>query len=201
MEDWDNLQKNRPARYFVHSIEDGKLRITFDSEIFKTEKGDEDILGNVWGKEWSKVEAKVIIKGQPKIYSLGGEGWSFINDFIACCRNNEIAPEKLPGCVFDITRTGDWTQEIEYVGRESEITGKDKPTLELSDKLINDAKEVLSTLKENSPDLVSLGLSKPDFIKVMSIRGKIKSSDTERLIPELEKNKDIEIKDDKILIL
>lgn len=197
-QDWDVIQQSRPARYFVQSIEDGDLRVTFKSEMFVTEKGDEDILGNVWDKEWDKIEARAIVRGEPKIYSFGGRGWSFSNDFIDICRANDIPPENLPGCTFIITKTGDWTQEFKYVGREDGVKSDTSNNIEIKENILRDAKEVINNLKENSPDLVAIGLSKEDFLKVAKIRGKINPTDMEKILPELEKQSLITFKDNKI---
>ena len=192
--DWDAIQKKRPARYFIQSVADGTLRVIFDSEIFTTERGDQDSLGNVWDKIWTKAEAK--------IFSFGGTEWTFLNQFIEVCKANEITPEQVPNKVFDITRTGDWEQEIVYVGEESNLDKlKKDDSIKISEDLVRDAKEVIANLKENSPDLVSLGFNKPDFIKVMSIRGKLKSHETEAILPELEKQKILKVEGDRINVL
>jgi len=208
IEDWDTIQKNRPARYFIQNVEDGKVRVKFDTEIYKVETGDQDGLGNVWDKDWNKIEAKATILdhkdkaniGASKIYSLGGEGFSFFSDFIACCKNNGVRPEDVPGAVFDITKTDQFKQEIIYIGREG--SGTVNPTgTEVKEDLLADAKEVVKNLKESSPDLVKLGFSKEDFLKILDIRGKIKRGDAVALLPKLESNSIIKTEGDRIAIL
>jgi hypothetical protein len=203
MDDWDNIQKQQPSRYYVQSIEDGPVDVEFDSEIVCVDQGDEDFLGNVWDKEWSKNEAKVFIDGDPKIYSLGGTGWSFITQFISVCKKNGLTPEDIPGSVFRITKTGDWEQEIEYIGRASEggkIEKKEKE-LGIDDNKVKEIKETLSDLKENSPDILKGGFKEADFVKVITIRSNLKSRDVKKLIPELEKQDIINTKDDRIFVI
>ena len=206
--DWDAIQQKRPARYFIQSVEDGKVRIKFDTEIYRVEPGEKDGLGNVWNKDWNKIESKVTIVdhrdklliGTSKIYSLGGEDFSFFGDFIACCKRNDIRPESIPDKVFDITKTDVWEQVIEYVGSENKSITKEEK-IEIEENLFGDGIEVIKSLKENSPDLVALGFTKNDFLKILSIRGKIKPSEGETLLPKLVKEKIITIDGDKVSIL
>ena len=201
-DDWDKIQKEQPSRYYVQSVEDGTVRVEFDSEIVCIEKGDEDSLGNVWGKDWAKNEAQVFINGEPKIYSLGGTTWSLIRQFITVCKSNGITPEDIPGSVFEVTKTGDWEQEIVYIGRgdDSKPTTSTK-AIELSENLVQDAKDVVTDLKKNSPDLLKGGILLPDFLKAAAIRGSIKTHDMKKVIPKLEADKIIEIKDDRVFVL
>jgi len=199
-DDWDKIQKEAPSRYFVQGVEDGKLRVTFDSEIVCVPKGDEDLLGNVWQHEWAKNEAKVFIKGSPKIYSMGGAGWSFIREFIAECKEHGITPERIPGSVFDITKTGDWTQEIEYIGR-GDTEGKPVDEIKINENTKRDVLDTIKDLKINSPELLTGGIKKPDFLKIVFIRGKVKTTDTELLLPELEKQGVLKVEDDRITVL
>jgi len=200
-DDWDKIQKEAPSRYFVQSVEDGKLRITFDSEIVCVEKGDEDLLGNIWQHDWAKNEAKVFINGEPKIYSMGGAGWSFIREFISVCRKNEVSPEDIPGSVFDITKTGDWTQEIEYIGKSDEVKSDKKQPIKIDENKKTDVMDTIKEIKINSPELLKGGIKKPDFLKMILIRGKVKTTDTDKLLPELEKEGILKIKDDRIEVI
>jgi len=202
--DWDKIQSERPARYFVQSVEDGTLNVVFNSEIFITKQGEEDILGNVWNKEWSKVEANVIINGEHKIYSFGSTGWSFVNDFIAVCRKNNITPDKLPGSVFEIVKLEPFKQTIKYIGRFDEVAGgvtSSSPATDIKDNSFQDIVEVIGDLKHNSPDIIKNGLSKAEFIKICSIRGQLKSTQIDKLIPELITKGYLDIAEDKIKIL
>lgn len=200
-EDWDKIQKEAPSRYFIQSVEDGKLRVTFDSEIVSVERGDEDLIGNIWQSEWTKNEAKVFINGEPKIYSLGGAGWSFIRQFISVCKKNGITPEDIPGSVFEITKTGDWEQEIKYLGKEKDLDIKKPKPTKIDENIKRDVLDTIKDLKINSPELLKGGIKKPDFLKVVLIRGKVKTTDTESLLPELEKDNVIKIEDDRITVL
>lgn len=198
-DDWDNIQKEQPSRYYTQSVEDGTLRVIFQSEIVAVEKGDEDSLGNVWEKEWVKNEAYVTVNGSPKLYSLGGRTWSFLREFIEECKNNDIRPEDIPGCVFEITKTGDWTQEIKFVGRDGDVSPTPKE-IKIPDDKLKEATDVIKDLKSNSPDLVKGSISTPDFIKILGIRSTINSSMIKSLIPVLEKNGVLSVKDNKISI-
>jgi len=202
-DDWDKIQKEAPSRYFVQSVADGKLRVTFDSEIVCVDRGDEDLLGHVWQHEWAKNEAKVFINGEPKIYSMGGSGWSFIREFITACRKNEVSPDDIPGSVFDITKTGDWTQEIEYIGKASDDKKAPvkKQEIKIDENIIRDVMDTIKDLKINSPELLDGGIKKPDFLKVILIRGKVKTTETESLLPELEKKGVLKIDDNRITVL
>jgi len=201
-EDWDKIQKEAPSRYYIHSVEDGKLRVEFDSEIVSVEKGDEDLLGNVWQHDWAKNEARVFINGEPKIYSMGGAGWSFIRQFISVCKASGITPESIPGSVFDIIKTGDWEQEITYIGKSDEVEKKttNKPIVVDEDK-VRDIMDTIKEIKINSPDLLKGGIKKPDFLKMILIRGKVKTTDTESLLPELEKKEILKVTDDRVNVL
>jgi hypothetical protein len=201
MEDWDRIQKEGPSRYYVQSIEEGTVRVQFNSEIVCTERGDEDILGNVWTKEWSKNEAKVFINGEPKIYSLGGSTWSQIRDFISVCKANKLGTSDIPGSVFDIKKTGDWTQEIKYVGKAEDIEKQQIKPIKLSDNTIQEILDVIKDLKINSPSLLEGGLKKPDFLKLMRIRGHVESAETEAAIPELVNKNVIKVEADRIVVL
>jgi len=200
-DDWDKIQKEAPSRYFIQSVEDGTLRVTFDSEIVSVEKGDEDLLGNIWQNDWTKNEAKVFIKSEPKIYSLGGQGWSFMRQFISVCKENGLTPDDIPGSVFDITKTGDWEQEIKYVGTSDEIKSDSKSPIEIDEDKKRDIIDTIKEIKINSPDLLKGGIKKPDFLKMILIRGKVKTKDTEKLLPELESDGVLKVNDDRIEVL
>ena len=207
---WDEIQKRRPAKRFIQSEEDGTVRVKFESELYITEKGDKDILGFVWEKEWNKVECKVTILahrdtehvGLAKIYSLGGDEWSPFNDFITICKRNEITPELIPGCVFDITVTAPFEREYIYLGRN--IGGEVKipePSLKIESHTLEDATEALKTIKEKSPELSAIGYSQADFLKMLTIRAHIKSLEGERILPDLIKNNVIKVDGDTIHII
>lgn len=201
--DWDDIQANRPARRYILSIEDGTVRVVFDSELISTEPGEEDMLGYVWEpkseKKWTKVEAKARVNGEPKVFSMGGVGFSFCGDFISLCKANGITPDKVPGSVFDITKTGDWTQEIKYVGREDTID--DKTTIPISEDIVKDIKETLADLKENSPDILKTVTAKSELIKILAIRSRNKPTEIERALPEIVKAGILKLEDDRVDIL
>ena len=202
--DWDAIQKRRPARRYIQSVEDGTVRVVFDSEILRTKKDEQDILGYVWDKDWNKIEAKCIINGSPKIYAMGGEDWGFFNEFIDICKANDIGPEDIPGSVFDVTKTGDWTQEFAYVGRDGSVSTTSKPKpIELKENLIQDTREIVADLKKNSPELAMLGWTKPDFFKILSIKSQsqIKSGDATRILPKLVEEGLLKVDNDKVSIL
>lgn len=201
LDDWDRIQREAPSRYFVQSVEDGKLRVEFISEIVCVERGDEDILGNVWTREWPKNEAKVYVNGEPKVYSLGGSSWSFIRDFILVCKKHNLKPEDIPGSVFEIEKTGDWTQNIKYLGRASNLQPSPPKEIKLNDSTMRDIKDTIKDLKTNSPELLEGGISKLDFLKMIRIRGKVKTTDTEAMLPTLIKDGILKMENDKIFIL
>ena len=200
-DDWDDVLKSQPSRYFVHNVEDGKLRVTFVSDIFETEVGQEDILGNVWSggskskEPWNKVEAQVLIHGEPKLYSMGAKHWSFIRQFVKTCRANDINANKLPGSIFDIERLAEPNDEgniytIEYIGRDDSTETQNaeipKPKeVDLKDNKLRDAKDALDKIKDKSPELMKDGQKKSDFLKMMLIKAKIKPNEMEALIPQL----------------
>jgi len=197
-DDWDNIQKKAPARYYVQSEEDGKVRIVLDTEVVAVEKGDEDLVGNVWDKDWTKVEAKVLINGEPKVYSFGGVEWSFLRNFIGVCKKHGIKPEDMPGHVFDITKTGDWDYEIEYVGTD-DGSGNTEP--ELSDDEYSDIVSAISDIKASSPELIKAPEKKGDFLKILMIKSRVKPSTTEKYLDRLCDEKIIEIDDNKVKVL
>jgi hypothetical protein len=200
--DWDKLQSERPARYFVQSVEDGPLKVAFDSEIFVTERGDEDILGNVWDHEWKKVEANVTINGEHKIYSFGATTWSFINEFIAECRKNDITPEQLPGHMFEIKKLEPFKQTIKYLGKTDEIGGATpSKSPDFKDNTHQNILDVIGDLKHNSPDLIKNGLSKAEFIKICSIRGQLKSTQVDNHLLELVSQGHLRITGDKVFVV
>ena len=202
--DAEKILKERPARRFIQSVDDGELEVVFDSEIFVTEKGQEDILGFIWEKDWDKAEARVFINGEPKIYSFGGVKYSFLSDFISVCRKNNIPLSELPGHVFKIKKTGDWSQEIEYLGMvkaDSKLLPKDKRETDPSYDavMIKEIKNVIADLKRYSADLIT-NASVDDFVTAISIKGKMKGSTVRNLLPKLEKNGDITIKDNRVVV-
>jgi len=199
IEDWKTIQKNQPSRYFIQSIEDGKLSVTFDSELVVIDGGEEDLLGRMRDSDKKPLaQAKVFIKGEPKLYVMGNPEFSFTRQLINVCLQNSLKPEDLPGKVFEITRTGDWTQEIEYIG-EDDGTGKvESKGIEISENTKQDIMDVIKEIKISSPDILKGGVKKPDFLKLVNIRGKVKTTDVERLLPELEKEGILEVKDDRV---
>ena len=192
------ILSERPARRFIQSVEDGKVRLTFDSDIFVTTKGEEDILGYVWDRDWDKVEARVLINGMPKIYSLGNKEYSFVADFIETCNTNNIPLDSLEGHVFDITKTAQWTQEIDYVGKSDGASVSKE--IKVNENLLKDAMEAINDLKTNSPELVS-NCSINDLVTAISVRGRMKASQAKDLIPELEKKGIIKITGDKTSVI
>ena len=202
MEDWDRIQKERPARYYVQDVKDGKKRVTFQSEITLVEPNKEDLLGHIWEQDWGKLEALALVDGEAKLYSFGGVKWSFISDLIRVCKENNIKPEELPGCIFEIEKTEPFRQTIVYVGRadDKDLAQIKKKDIKIEENLIRDAKEVISDLKMNSPDLVKGGLLRSDFIKAAKIRGQIEQSKMEMLIPELEKLGILKVIDNRVFL-
>lgn len=203
-DDWDEIQKNQPSRYFIHSPEHGKLRVVFESEIVQVGTGEEDLVGNIWEHEWAKNEAKVSINGESKIYSMGGAGWSFIQQFISVCKKNGIKPSDIPASVFDITKTGDWTQEIEYIGRAEDIddlpeSKQDK--ISIKNNIYEEVVEVIKDIKKSNPKSVNDGIVKADFQKAMRIRAKIKLDELEGLLPILEEKGIIQIVKNRIFVV
>jgi hypothetical protein len=101
--------------------------------------------------------------------------------------------------VFEVTKTGDWTQEIEYIGKD---TGEDKPKdeIKIDENIMRDVLDTIKDLKINSPELLDGGIKKPDFLKVVLIRGKVKTKDTEALLPELEKKNVLKVEGDRITV-
>jgi hypothetical protein len=193
------ILKNRPARRFIQSVDDGKVRVIFDSDLIITQEGEEDILGFVWEKDWDKVEARTIINGEPRIYSLGGVEFSFVPEFISVCNKHGIELEDIEGHAFDITKTGDWTQEIEYVGKVDREGKVKEDETEIEEDLINDAIETINDIKENSPDLVK-NWKKNDLITALSVRGRMKASEAKSVIKPLEDKNVISVDDDKITV-
>ena len=196
--DWDKLQR-QSSIYFVQSVEDGKLRVKFDSELVVVEPGDEDLIGRMRPDDRAPIaEARVIIDGESKIYIFGNPSWSFTRSFIEVCKKNGLKPEDIPGSVFDITKTGDWEYEIKYVGKED---GSSPASIKIDDRTKSDILDTITEIKKNSPDILKDGIGKNAFIKMIYIRGKINTSDTEALLPELEKEGILEIKGDKIFVI
>lgn len=198
--DADKILKERPARRFIQSVEDGTVRVTFDSDIIVTQKGEEDVLGFVWEKDWDKVEARVLINGEPKIYSLGGVEFSFIADFISTCNKNGIDVEDIIGHTFAITKTGDWTQEIKYVGFTGSNSTPSKANVEVKESLVDDAISTINDIKENNPDLMR-NWSTKDIITALSVRGRMTATEAKMVIPELEKKDIIKIDGEKVKVL
>lgn len=198
MDDWDTIQKSSPSRYYILSEEDGTVRITFDTELVLIEKGDEDLLGNVWEKDWDKLEAGVLIDGEPKIFSFGGKGWSFGNNLIKILKKEGIAPEDLPGQQFDITKTGDFEYTIKYAGGG----GSTKPKqIELKDDKLGEIRDVILDIKANAKDMLKNAEKKADFLKLIYIRSKIKPSESEQYLAKLEEEGILMVDGDKISVL
>jgi hypothetical protein len=195
----NKILRERPARRFIQSVEDGTVEITFDSEIFVTSEGEEDILGFIWEKDWDKVEARVLINGEPRIYSLGGTEFSFMADFISTCNKYGVDIENLEGETFKITKTGDWTQEIQYVGKKSSSGKPLKKEVEVEEDLVEDAINTINDIKENSPDLLK-GWKENDLITALSVRGRMRASEARDVLPVLIKKNIISIKDGKVKV-
>jgi hypothetical protein len=196
-EDWNKIKKEGPARYFIQSEKDGILRVTFDSDLCTTTKDEEDIIGRIWTKDWDKVEAKVFINDEAKIYSLGNASYSFVRDFIKTCMQNGITPDTLTGSIFEIEKTGPFAQNITYVGRSTDAPKTNIPNVNISTTI----KDVISDLKSNSPLLLKQGLTKADFVKACHVRGHLKESDIEMILPLLEETNIIKITDGKVYLL
>jgi hypothetical protein len=196
-EDWGKIKREGPARYFIQSEKDGKLKVIFDSDLCVTTKNDEDIIGRIWLKDWDKVEAKVMINGEPKIYSLGNANYSFVREFIRACEINNITPDNLPGCIFEIEKTGPFAQTIVYVGRTEGSKSIEIPSINVSTAI----KDIITDLKNNSPELVRKGLTKTDFVKACHVRGHLKESDIEMILPLLEETGILKITGDKVFLL
>lgn len=198
-DDWDDIQSKAPARYYIQSVEDGVVRVKFDTEIVKCENGEEDLIGNKWTHDWAKCEAKVFVKDIPKIYSMGGDSWPFMRVFIAECKQKGVGPDKIPGSIFDIAKTGDWDYEVNYIGREGE--GNVVSEIKLDDDKLQDIKNTINELKKNSPDLLKGAEKKSDFLKLIYIRSKVKPSETEKYMETLEEEGILLQDDGKISIL
>lgn len=197
-DDWETIQKESPSRYYILSEEDGTVRITFDTEIVVVEKGDEDLIGNIWEKDWDKLEARVFIDGEPKVFSFGGRGWSFGRAMIGLFKKNEISPEQVPGCVFDITKTGDFDYDVKFISKGGDVKPK---KLELKDDKLGELRDVIVDLKNNSMDMLKNAEKKPDFLKLLYIRSKIKPSESENYLPKLEEEGLLLVDGDKITVL
>ena len=128
---------------------------------------------------------------------MGNANYSFVRDFIKVCSINGITPESLPGCIFEIEKTGPFSQNINYLGRTEEKKPSGLPSINISTVI----KEITSDLKSNSPDLVKKGLTKGDFIKACHVRGHLKESDIEMILPLLEETSIIKITDGKVYLL
>lgn len=198
--DAEKILKERPARRYIQSKDDGKVIITFDSEIFVTKKNEEDILGFVWEKDWDKVEARVFLNGEPKIYSLGGVEFSFVADFISTCKKTGVDMDHLAGEMFEIEKTGDWTQNIKYLGKSDSSGVPTMKEIPVEENLIRDASNTILDIKTNNPDLIK-GWSTKDLVTALSVRGRMHTTQATRVIPELVKLGLIEIKEDRVKVL
>lgn len=196
-DDWNKIKKSGPAQYYIQSEKDGKVRVVFDSDLCVVSKNDEDIVGRIWTKDWDKVEAKVFINDEPHIYSLGNATYSFVRDFIKACNQNNVSPDSLPGSIFEIEKTGPFTQNIVYVGKSEDKRKDSVPSMNISTTI----KEIISDLKSNSPELVKNGFSKIDFVKACHVRGHLKESDIEMIIPLLVESNIIKITENKVYLL
>jgi len=196
-EDWNKLQKGM-SRYYIQSVEDGTVKVQFDSEIVVVEPGDEDLLGRVRPEDRPPIaEAKAIIDGVEKIYVFGNPSFSFTRGFIEECKKHGLKPSDVPGSVFEITRTGDWEQEFKYIGRAD---GKKADTI-VDDKTKQTVIDTIEEIKKNSSEILDGGIGKNAFTKMIYIRGKVSTSDTESLLPELEKEGIITVKGDKVFVI
>ena len=198
IDDWDEIQKSAPSRYYILSEADGTVRITFNTELVVVEQDDEDLLGNRWTKDWKKLEAGVLIDGESKIFSFGGVGWSFGNKIIKLLKKEGIRPEDVPGCVFDITKTGDFEYEVKFIGKEGSTTPK---TVELKDDKLGEIRNVIIDIKTNAKDTLKNVDKKADLLKLIYIRSKLKPSVIEPYLPKLEEEGLIMVDGDKISVL
>jgi len=196
-QDWNTIQKERPARYYVQSVEDGAVTIIFDSELMIVDKGEQDLIGRPWTKDWKKTEALVRVNGIPKLYSLGSVDWSFLSDLIAVCKANDISPENIVGCMFEIKKLSPFQQEIKYLGKEGE---KDSGNEEKKQSLVKEIKSVIDDLKLHSMDLIRDGQPKSDFLKICSIKGHLKVTQIESVLKDLESLGYIKLSGDKVII-
>lgn len=205
--DWDEIQKSSPTSYYIQSVEDGELDVEFVTEIVVVERGDEDLVGNVWEKDWDKCEAKVIINGENKLYSMGGPTWNFMRKFVAECKKNSIRPEDVPGSIFRIRKElemGNNGKEyenpfIKYIGKADGTKAGEE--LKLNEDKVAEIKDAIKDMKKNSADLIKDPLKTADFLKLLYIRCKMKPSESEKYLPKLAEDKFIDVDDDMIMVL
>ena len=198
-EDWENFSKdldNRSFRYKILDVSDGKVTVEFIDTIYETSQGEEDLLGNLWKKDWSKIEARVFFNGEPCVLSFGWRTSPFFRTFRARCQENGIKPDDLPGTVWEFEKSDANRYNIKYKGRGS----KKELTVEVPDKSYEEVISVISSLKEE-PEILEGGIEADDFVKAIAIRTNNKVNVIKKMLPKLEKEKIIKIDNERVFLI
>lgn len=196
-EDWKNLEKDlksRDFRYKILNVEDGEVIIEFLDTIYETSQGEEDLIGNIWNKEWSKLEAKVLADGQPSVLSFGWKTSPLFNIFKSRCQEKNIGPDNLKGTKWSFRKINANKYEIKYIGRTDT---KKLSKVDIPDKSYSEVKKVIESLK-SEPELLSDGVNINDFVKAIAIRTNTKVSEIRDMIPKLVEEKVISIKNNSV---
>lgn len=176
--------------------EDGSILSTFTSGIGQIEPGEEDLLGKIWNppikdkdgnplldksgkpkRAWDKFEVKAIIKGQEKLYGLGGNNSGQLRGVLTEMVKNNIKSDELPGTQWKIKSLGSYKWDVTYLGKV-ELPKEAKKTNEETKKpngvsvKENERIKVLQAVnqvKEKSPFSQKLaGIGKADFINAVA---------------------------------
>jgi len=197
--DWNSFSKSLGKgsfRYKILDVEDGVAKVEFLDTIYETEEGEQDLVGNVWKREWAKLEAKVLFNGEPCVLSFGWRTNPMFRTFRARCQENKISPDDLKGTVWTFEKKGPNSYNMKYLGK-GEVKHVE---VNIPDKSFDEVVSVVGILKEE-PELISDGISEEDFIKALAIRTNNKVQTIRNMIPELEKKKLITRVDGKVFLV
>jgi len=154
---------NKVPRNFIQKEEDGELEVKFLGHIQAVEPGDTDLSGRVWNPqaEWTKHEIEAEINGRKVIYSLGGERSPLLLRIFEIAVDNDISPEDIPGTRWKISRQGN-TWNVVYLGKDNQSAD--------SSSIIEAIKEVISAIKEASPEYFKNPVSTDEFVTAITIK-------------------------------
>lgn len=198
-EDWKTIEREireSEYRYKILDVEDGEVIVEFVDTIYETQKGDEDLLGRIWEKDWSKIEAKVLMNGTPCIMSFAWRTSAIFRTFKARCQELGISPNDLPGTKWTFEKKSASEYIIKYLGK-SDVKEQE---IKLPDKDFDEIVNVIKALQDE-PELMADGINEGDFIKAIAIRTNSKVSKVREYLPELISKKLIKLADGKIYLV
>lgn len=187
--DWGEVDKQSKdngyrVRYKWLDEEDGESVMTLLTGIYKTEPGEEDIIGNKNKFTWGKNEAKVELNGTQYVLTFGWDGHPFMETFKAACKESNIMPYEVEGTKWSIQKLGDKSFRVEFLERVSD--GE-------VDEDYQEVKDAITQLRGKKQLRID-GVNQDEFIRTVAIIGNIDTDVIEENIPNLVSDKIISLR-------